>query len=91
MIKPCALRIIRKKYYISIYGEKLLFIDIPIGPQAQQVNVTPDSVRLRMRSFQDRMSNFLAWKIISQIPFPYHGILQLRVSVALSISPKEFF
>ena len=63
------LRLIRDKYYIYIYGEKLLFVAIPIGPQAQQVNVTPDSVRLRMRSFRDRTSNFLAWKLIFPNPF----------------------
>ena len=50
------------KYYIYIYAEKLLFIAITIRSQSQQVNMTPNSVRSRMRSFQDFANNFLSWK-----------------------------
>ena len=46
------------------YSDKQQFITIPIVAQAQQINVTPDSVCSRTHSFQDRKINFLAWKII---------------------------
>ena len=69
MIKPCTLRIIRENTTSPSTETKLLFIAIPIGPQPQQVNVTPNSVRSRMRSFQDQMSNSLYWKTISPNPF----------------------
>ena len=59
--------LIREKYYIYIYDEKLWFIDILIGAQYQQVNMTPDSVWSCMRLFQDCTSNLLSWKKILSI------------------------
>ena len=52
--------LIRGKYYIYIYDEKLRFISAPIRAQAQQVNVTLTSIWSIMRSFRDRKSNSLA-------------------------------
>ena len=65
MINSCILCLTGGKYYIYIYSDKQLFIDIPLGSQDQQVNMTPDSVQSRMRSFWGRISNSIAWKIFS--------------------------
>ena len=53
-----------RKYYIYIYCDKQLFIAIPIGEQAQQINVTPDYVWFYACYFTDWKSNFLAQKTI---------------------------
>ena len=77
-IKYCVLCLVSKKYHIYIYGEKQQFIVITIGAQSQQGNVIPIYVRSHTRSFQDRTSNFLAWKVFYQHPPPLQGVLQLQ-------------
>ena len=73
--------LIRGKYYIYIYNDKLRLIAAPIRAQAQQLNRTLASIWLSTRSFQDGKSNSLAQKRISQPPHPLQGMLQLRYPV----------
>ena len=71
--------------YIYIYGEKLSFIAISIVARYQQVNVTPESVQLCMRSFMDQKSNFLTWETIFPTPPPtIQGMIKLQSPVALA-------
>ena len=76
----------QEKYYIYIHSDNWWSIAIIIGAQAQHVNVTSNSVQLRMRSFPDRTSNFLLRKVFSQPPPPLQGILQLQDPVTLGRS-----
>ena len=48
-------------YYIYIYSEKIRFINIHIGEQSQQGNVTPDSIQLRTCSSWYQKINFHSW------------------------------
>ena len=73
-----------------IYGEKIRVINIPIGAQAQQGNVTQESIWSSTRSFWDRTSNYLAWKRFSQPPSPFQVFIRLQYPVALAISPNIF-
>ena len=57
-----------QKNYIFIYDYQLWFIAIPIGSQAQQVNMIPVSVWSCTLSLQDWASNLLAWKKVFPTP-----------------------
>ena len=54
-----------EKYFIYIYGDKKIYIAIPIRSQYQQMNMIPVSVRSCTCYIDDEKGNLLAWKMSS--------------------------